>query len=102
MTTTFIKMKRQSEADPDTLRSQDMIIDRHTSEKGWQEIGTITLQDISRWDMMEHIEEIYEKVRELKPDYVVIREQDRIGFKDGEELGTFLYGLRKLNCKLWS
>ena len=68
-----------------------MVIDPFVKSKGWQCLGQIVLLEVPRNEMRKHVRErVFRKVEELKPDYLVYRDHDRIGFKDGGEIGWYV------------
>lgn len=88
---TCMTVVRESTHSPEQLRNQEMVIDPFVKSKGWQCLGQIVLLEVPRNEMRRHVRErVFRKVEELKPDYLVYRDHDRIGFKDGGEIGWFV------------
>ncbi len=99
--TTCVKIRRKSNvSDPLELTNQDMVIDPFIKKMGWDMVGEITLNGVPRWDMLDEANNLISKLKVTKPEYVIYRDHDRIGFKNPAEIGFFITSLKQLNMKI--
>lgn len=99
--TTCVKIRRKSNvSDPMELVNQDMIIDPFIQKMGWNMVDEITLNGVPRWDMLDEANNLVSKLKNNKPEYVIYRDHDRIGFKNPAEIGFFITSLKQLDIKI--
>lgn len=99
--TTCVKIRRKSNvSDPLELSNQDMIIDPFINKMGWKMVDEITLNGVPRWDMLDEANNLISKLKATKPEYVIYRDHDRIGFKNPAEIGFFITSLKQLDIKI--
>jgi hypothetical protein len=99
--TTCAKIRRKSNvSDPLELTNQDMIIDPFIKKMGWKQVDEITLNGVPRWDMLDEANNLISKLKITKPDCVIYRDHDRIGFKNPAEIGFFITSLKQLDIKI--
>jgi len=98
---TCIKVLRKSNNDPEEIPNQQIVIDPFVEQRGWKCLDTITLLDLPRWNMKPKVRElIFEKVKKLRPNWLVYRDHDRIGFHGTGQLGWYLEELADLGVKV--
>ncbi len=101
--TTVVKGRRKSTNEPDELPLQDLDMDRCIAAKGWTLLHTpLTLLNVERDRVEKYLEQyLLRPLKQLKPDFLLFRDSERVGIIEADTYFWFLKELRNIGVKLY-